>query len=47
MEKLASNVIPYNEETREVMDTINGNLSQKTIIQNFFGLRDCIVFAED
>lgn len=37
------NVRPFNPETQKVMDTISGKLTQKVIIQNFFGLRDSIV----
>ena len=41
------NVRPFNPETQKVMDTISGKLTQKVIIQNFFGLRDSVVIAED
>lgn len=41
------NVRPFNPETQKVMDTISGKLTQKEIIQNFFGLRDSVVIAED
>lgn len=41
------NIRPFNPETQKVMDTINWKLSQKVIIQNFFGLRDSVVIAED
>jgi hypothetical protein len=37
----------YNQETQAIMDTLNGKLSQKKIIQNYFGLRDEVVIAED
>lgn len=38
---------PFNPETSKVMDTISGKFTQKQIIQNFFGLRDSVVIAED
>jgi hypothetical protein len=38
---------PFNDTTSKVMDTINGKFTQKQIIQNFFGLRDQVVIAED
>lgn len=41
------NVRPFNPETQKVMDTISGKLTQKEIIQNFFGLRDSVVIGED
>ena len=41
------NVRPFNPETQKVMDTISGKLTQKVIIQNFFGLRDSVVIGED
>lgn len=41
------NLKPFNTETGKVLDTINGKLTQKQIIQNFFGLRDSVVIAED
>jgi hypothetical protein len=41
------NLKPFNPETGKVMDTISGKFTQKQIIQNFFGLRDTVVIAED
>ena len=41
------NLKPFNTETGKVMDTISGKFTQKQIIQNFFGLRDMVVIAED
>lgn len=41
------NVRPFNTDTQKVLDTISGKHSQKVIIQNFFGLRDSVVIAED
>jgi ribonuclease PH len=38
---------PFNTDTQKVLDTLNGKLSQKVAIQNFFGLRDSVVIAED
>ena len=37
----------YNEQTKKVLDTLQGKISQKDIIANFFGLRDIVVIAED
>ena len=41
------NLKPFNAETEKVMDTLSGKFTQKQIIQNFFGLRDSVVIAED
>ena len=41
------NIRPFNPDTQKVMDTIDGRFTQKQIIQNFFGLRDSVVIAED
>jgi len=41
------NLKPFNPDTQKVLDTLNGKLSQKVAIQNFFGLRDSVVIAED
>ena len=41
------NLKPFNTDTQKVLDTLNGKLSQKVAIQNFFGLRDSVVIAED
>lgn len=41
------NIRPFNPETQKVMDTLDGKYTQKQIIQNFFGLRDSVVIAED
>jgi len=41
------NFKPFNPDTQKVLDTLNGKLSQKVAIQNFFGLRDSVVIAED
>ena len=34
-------------ETQKVLDTLNGNISKKEVIKNFFGIRDVVVIAED
>ena len=34
-------------ETQKVLDKLNGNISQKEIIKDFFGIRDVVVIAED
>lgn len=41
------NIRPFNPDTQKVMDTLDGRFTQKQIIQNFFGLRDSVVIAED
>jgi hypothetical protein len=41
------NIRPFNPETQKIMDTLDGRFTQKQIIQNFFGLRDSVVIAED
>ena len=44
---MPANVGSLTEETGKVLDVLNGKLSQKDIIKNFFGLRDNVVIAED
>ena len=41
------NIRPFNPDTQKVMDTLDWRFTQKQIIQNFFGLRDSVVIAED
>lgn len=41
------NIRPFNPDTQKVMDVLDGKFTQKQIIQNFFGLRDSVVIAED
>jgi len=41
------NIRPFNPDTQKVMDTLDGRFTQKQIIQNFFGLHDSVVIAED
>lgn len=38
---------PFNPDTQKVMDVLEGKFTQKQIIQNFFGLRDQVIIAED